>query len=503
MERRNLPRLAYNWLSIAGSIVAIVSFIMILFLLALSFFSKLESPYIGILLYMILPLFLVIGLVLIPIGMFFEWRRGKKTGEIKRDRWPYIDLNKASHRNATIIFIFGTLIFIATSSVGIYEAYHYSESVEFCGTTCHKVMKPEYTAYKQSPHARVPCTDCHVGPGAGWYTKSKLSGAYQVYAVTANIYPRPIPTPIKNLRPAQETCEQCHWPERFFGSQQKMFDHYMYDESNTHWPINMLLKTGGSNPGTGFATGIHWHININSMIDYIPRDESRQDIPWVKVTMKGSGAITIYQDADNPLTDEEIAQAEPRLMDCMDCHNRPSHQFFSPDFAIDQAINIGLIDPAIPEIKRVAVENISAKYDSDEDAFSKIAEAIPDFYEENYPEFYHDNRDLIDAAVPAIQDAYAKNIFPIMKARWSVYPINVGHFRNIGCMRCHDGNHKSDDGRVISHQCDACHTIMAQGSGEKAEFTSTAEGLEFQHPIDIDEMWREVGCYECHTGEQP
>ncbi len=98
-------------------------------------------------------------------------------------------------------------------------------------------MEPEHTAYQNSPHARVKCVDCHVGSGAGWYVRSKLSGAYQVYAVLANVYPRPIPTPIKNLRPARETCEQCHWPSHFSGQKEVINTYFKSDEQNTRWTI--------------------------------------------------------------------------------------------------------------------------------------------------------------------------------------------------------------------------------------------------------------------------
>jgi hypothetical protein len=500
MKGRNLPRLAYNWLSTAGAIIASVSFMLILIFLVLSLFSKLDNPYVGILLYMVLPLLLFIGLVIIPIGMFFKWRRWKKTGEIDRERLPYIDLNKPSHRNATIIFIIGTLLFIAVSSVGTYEAYHYSESVKFCGTTCHRVMDPEYTAYQNSPHARVSCTECHVGSGAGWYTKSKLSGLYQVYAVATNNYPRPIPTPVKNLRPAQETCEQCHWPEKFYGAQQRQFNHYMYDDSNTVWPINMLIKTGGGDPKTGQTAGIHWHMNINTII---ARDYERQDIPWVKITDKSTGRTTIYQNTDDPLSEEEIAAAEPRRMDCMDCHNRPSHIFYSPDHAIDVAILTGKIKRDIPDIKRVAVEAMAKEYESTDSAMVKIANAITDFYGLNYAEFYKSRRVDIDDAIIAAQHAYSQNIFPYMKVRWSDYPTNIGHFTNVGCMRCHEGKHENEKGIKITRDCTACHVLLSEGGDTETDYSIESAGLEFKHPIDIDEMWREVGCYECHTGTQP
>jgi hypothetical protein len=363
-------------------------------------------------------------------------------------------------------------------------------------------MEPEHTAYANSPHARVSCAECHVGAGAGWYAKSKLSGAYQVYAAAFNKYPRPIPTPIKNLRPAQETCEQCHWPEKFFGAQQRQYNHYMYDEANTHWPINLLIKTGGGDPKTGQTAGIHWHMNIGVQVEYVARDERRQDIPWVRVTDRTTGRVTVYQDQVSPLSAEELAASTVRRMDCIDCHNRPSHKFNSPDNAIDRAILTGTIDASLPEIKRVAVEAMQAPYETKDDAFRAIATKIPDFYLQNYPDILAQKRVAIDEAVLATQYQFSQNVFPEMKVRWEGYPDNIGHFIFPGCMRCHDGNKVSDDGWTITRDCTACHAILRQGAGENMQMAVTEEGLEFSHP-DGGEDWRDTNCHDCHTGTQP
>jgi hypothetical protein len=503
MDKMKLPRLAYNWISTLGALLAVMTFIIIVIVFAVSMISDISSPYIGILLYMILPAFLIFGLFLIPIGMYRQWRHLQKYGELAPQKWPHIDLNNKKHRNATIIFVGGTILFILISSIGTYQAYHYSESVSFCGTTCHVIMEPEHTAYQNSPHARVACTSCHVGSGAGWYTRSKLSGAYQVYSTIFHKYPRPIPTPVRNLRPAQQTCEECHWPAKFYGGQQKQFNHFMYDSSNTSWPINLLIKTGGGDPRYSQTSGIHWHMNIGYKIEYIARDEKRQDIPWMKITEKKTGVSTIYQDTNAPLTPEEIAKATPRAMDCIDCHNRPSHNYRSPDYAIDQQFVIGRLDPGIPDIKKAAVEAMAKEYETKGEAMQGLASSIHDYYQTTYPTYAQANGTKIDSAIAAVQDAFSNNIFPDMKVRWSFYPVNIGHFTNKGCMRCHDGNHASDDGKVITRECNSCHTIMSQGNGARAQVSTTQSGLEFEHPADISDAWKETGCYECHSGIQP
>ncbi len=503
-ERRKIfPRMTYNWVSVIGAVLALISAFVIIFLLSITLISGTTNPYLGVLLYLILPGFLIAGLLLIPIGMYIRWRDWQKTGRIPYLKWPLVDLNIRRHRNAVMTFVLGTLLFILISSVGLYQAYHYTDSVAFCGTICHTVMKPEYTTYQNSPHARVKCVSCHIGPGAGWYAKSKLRGLYQVYAVAANVYPRPIPTPISDLRPARETCETCHWPRYFIGARQRQFNHYMYDKDNTHWKINMLLKIGGNNPAAPQATGIHWHMNFAIKIEYASRDKKRQDIPWVRVTDILTGRTIVYQDALIPLSKEQLSAAEIRMMDCMDCHNRPSHNFHSPDSEIDLAILAGLSDQAIPEIKKTSVEAMTKAYKSDTEAIDGIYRSITDFYRTGYTGFYLKNRARVDRAIQAAQSAYLRNFFPVMKARWSFYPNNIGHFMHKGCMRCHDGNHKSSDGTPIPNNCRNCHVILSQGSKKHSEKSHSGEGLDFRHPVDIGDAWKGGGCYNCHTGVQP
>lgn len=499
--RLRLPRLAYNKITLSGAFLALVAAIMMAFFLLFRSQSHDANPYLGILVYMVLPPILVLGLLIIPLGMFRQ-KKIIERGGTEMPQWPMVDLGNPTHRNAFTVFVVGTIFFVLLSVVGGYQAFHFTESVEFCGTTCHEVMKPEHVAYQASPHARVPCVKCHVGPGAGWYARSKLSGAYQVYATARNIYPRPIPTPIHNLRPAKDVCEQCHWPQKFFGDQQKAFDHYMYDDENTHWPILMTLKTGGGNLTGDDATGIHWHMNISATVEYIARDHERQEIPWVRVTDLNTGKVNVYQDEEDPLSEEEIAAAEPRTMDCVDCHNRPSHNYHSPDFLVDRVIHAGHVNAVLPEIKRVAVELMSDDYETEDEALSAIDSGLREFYEENYPDVLEDHAAALGNAIAAVQMEFSRNMFPEMKVRWSEYPDNIGHFIFPGCMRCHNGNHVSEEGRVISHDCSTCHTINAQGKEGLYQVASSLQGLEFLHP-DGDDDWRDTACHECHEGVEP
>lgn len=497
------PRLAYNTISAAGAVLALIATIVFGVLFLISLFLGEPNPYLGIVLYLFIPLFVLAGLLLIPVGMLRHYRRIKRGVAAAEATWPRLDLNLKSHRNATLVFLVSLVVFLLISAVGAYQGYHYTESVKFCGETCHPVMLPEITAYHNSSHARVKCVDCHIGSGAGWYAKSKLSGAYQVYATLANLYPRPIPTPISNLRPAQETCEQCHWPERFFGAQQIQFNHYMYDDSSSHWPINMLIKVGGGDPRTGQTSGIHWHMNIGAKVEYIARDQKRMDIPWVRVTDLTTGRVTVYQNQAAPLSTEEIAAATPRRMDCMDCHNRPSHNYHSPDEEVDRLLLTGQIDPSLPAVKRVAVEAMSAQYETTDEALRGIANYMTEFYREQHADLYQTRRATVDEAIVATQQAFSGSIFPEMKAKWSEYPDHIGHLYFPGCMRCHEGTHVSEEGQTLSRECHTCHSIIAQGTGERRQISATEEGLDFEHPEDIADAWKETGCYECHAGTHP
>ncbi len=503
MEERKTPHLIKNWVSGIGLVIAGVSLFLIMFFILLSFVSRTLNPYIGIVTYIVLPGLLIPGLLLIPAGMFIEWRRWQRAGIVSYRKWPSVDLNNTGQRKAAFIFLLGSFLFALLSAVGMYQAYHYTESVEFCGLTCHRVMKPEYTAYQASPHARVRCVNCHIGPGAGWYAKSKLSGLYQVYAVLANVYPRPIPTPIENLRPAQETCETCHWPRAFFGSKQRLFSHFRYDKLNSSWPINMLVKIGGGSPKTSQTAGIHWHMNIASRIQYIPRDTRRQDIPWIRAMDTVTGRVTVYQDKEKPLTKKEISEAQPRTMDCMDCHNRPSHEYKSPDYEIELALLTGLIDPGLPEIKKAAVQAMVKEYQSSQEALKGIAGALTDFYRLNYPGVSSQKEKQIKEAILAVQASYERNIFPEMKAKWSDYPNDIGHFTFRGCMRCHDGKHISSSGTVIMNDCRTCHIIISQGQKMAGEKIIAETGVEFRHPVAIGDAWKQGNCYDCHSGTQP
>ena len=471
-------------MSLAGLVIVIGGAFSLFLLFMLDALGHFSNPYISILTWIVAPAFLVFGFILICLGMLREQHR--RAGSASMVAAVQIDLSRPRDRRILTTFIVGSLLFIMLSAVGSYNAFEFTESVQFCGEVCHTVMKPELTTHDHGPHARVACVECHVGPGASWFVRSKITGSYQLYAVAFNKYPRPIPTPIENLRPARETCEQCHWPQSFNGNLDRTFTYFQSDVSNSPYSIRLLIKIGGVDPTLGPLGGIHWHILAGNKVEYIATDAARQKIPWVRMT-DSQGVVTIFKTRNFT---NDISRYEIRTMDCMDCHNRPSHRYLSPDAAVNQALAQRKIDPAMPWIKTNAVYVLTRKYNTDDEARDGIATLLA----VRYPDDPH-----VHAAISAVQAIYTNNFFPEMKADWSVYPDNVGHMIWPGCFRCHDGEHKADDGkRVIkANDCNYCHTILAQGAG--AELNQlTPGGQQFQHPAgDLD---GNNSCTDCHNG---
>ncbi len=488
MKESGKRNLAHNLTSLCGILLAAIGFIAGTTLIIIDAQSHFDNPYTGIFTYMVIPAILLSGLLLILLGVMIERKRRKKSNS-ELPNLPVINLNDKRQFIMLAVVVVVTLCFIAISTVGSYRAYHFTESVEFCGKTCHSVMKPEYTAYQNSPHANTGCTKCHIGPGADFYVKSKLNGLYQVYSTMFNKYNRPIPAPVHNLRPAKETCYTCHWPEKFFGAVEFNRTYFRADEENTPWTIQMLLKVGGGDAKHGRAQGIHWHMAIDNKIEYIATDEKRLEIPWVRMT-NADGSQTVFQ-TDDKLTPEQIATAEIRTMDCIDCHNRPTHQFHSPERALNEALTAGLLNPDMPEIKLNGIEALTGEYETEGEALSEIHKILTDAYPDGGTE--------VEKAITTVQRIYSQNMFPEMKVSWKEYPDHIGHMITPGCFRCHNGDHENEQGHVISRDCDSCHTIIAQGPGQQIKSINTG-GLPFKHPEDIEEEWKDSRCDDCHEG---
>jgi nitrate/TMAO reductase-like tetraheme cytochrome c subunit len=487
-DRLKKPSLARNPLSAIGAIIAFVALMNTIFLIYIDVRGAHSSPYMGILAWIVAPAILCFGLFLFIVGMLLERRRRRGKEPEEYAEYPRLDFNVQRTRRLVVGIFLGAIVFVTVSVIGSYQAFHYTESDAFCGTVCHSVMHPEYTAYKNSPHARVGCVGCHVGSGAGWYVRSKLSGSYQLYSVLFHKYSRPIQSPVANLRPAQGTCEQCHWPEKFFGAQLKEFNHYQYDETSTPVTARMLIKIGGGSPASGVASGIHWHMNIANEVTYIASDRQRQQIPWVRIKDR-SGRVTEYLAADSKLTPAQIATMPKRRMDCVDCHNRPTHKYPAPDRTVDQALLAGQLDRTLPFAKQQAVLALSRDYKSTNEALQAIARDFPAYYSKNAPEVFRAKKASIDRGVVTLQEIFKKTRFPEMRVDWRTHKDNVGHMYSTGCFRCHDDQHVSRDGKKITKDCEICHTVLG----------TTGANAQFEHPIELGDL-RDYNCTDCHTG---
>lgn len=357
-------------------------------------------------------------------------------------------------RESLLFLVFSGAISLVLLTIGIYQLVQFMDSNGFCGRLCHTVMYPEYTTYQVSPHSRVACVACHVGPGADYLVKSKIAGIPQVFYTLTNTYPRPITTPVKNLRPARDTCEQCHRPELFSGDTIRHFITYGTDESNTMQDTLLALRIGG---GEAIGQDIHWH--IGAKVWYLALDGQRQDIGWVGVE-NSDGSLTewINPNEASQVTPERIQQ-DKRLMDCIDCHNRATHIFSSPQQLIDTAMVEGRIDTTLPYVKLKSLQALDPPSTSLTKADARI-KAIVDYYRNEYPLVYTAKRASIDNLVVQLKKIAELTTFPDMNVDWNTHPDNAGHQEAPGCLRCHGRlvEKGASSGEVtIDASCDLCH----------------------------------------------
>jgi len=448
MARHFFAALVRNTISLIGTALAVASLTLFITLFVVQSLGLQGGAYLGIFTFIFLPLIFVTGLILIPIGIHREHKRlAAQKGSASH--FPVFDLNVEKTRKGLIIFVALTLFNIVVLAAATFEAVEVMDSTPFCGTVCHTVMQPEYTAHQRSPHARVDCADCHIGPGAEWFVKAKISGSWQLVAVALNLYPTPIPTPIHNLRPARETCEQCHWPTNHVGDLLKVKSVYQEDEANSEYKTAVLLKVGGI-AGREYS-GIHWHVRRDVEIRY-QSDERREKIYQLEMTAP-DGTVTAYKSNEEPPEDANHV----RVMDCVDCHNRPTHRYDLPGDGIDKAMSTGLIDKTLPYIKREGLRVLQASYDSHDAARAQIEQEVTDFYRQQYPGIVDDKGTQIAAAAAELGQIYSSNVFPAMKVEWGTYPDHSGHE---GCFRCH-GRLKTAEGKGIPRNCGFCHTVLA------------------------------------------
>ncbi len=467
---------ANNAITIAGVVLTTISGLLIIVFLSAQLWGGLDNPYIGLFAYVVLPVIFVLGLIEIPIGMWRRRRKLIKDGATEEELtdFPRLDFNQPEMRRVATIVLAMTALNAVILGAASFFAVEEMETVEFCGETCHTVMQPEYTAYQDSPHSRVACVDCHIGPGASWFVKSKLDGLRQVWRTAVNTYDRPISSPIHTLRPARETCEQCHWPNKHHGDKLRIFSRYKKDELNSPSYTAMLLRTGGGSLDIGRAGGIHWwHIYSDNKIRYVG-DESREEIYWVELTTPDGSVRTYTRDGEAP--PPETVEAEARIMDCVDCHNRPTHTFHVPSKGMDWVIDTHPELRSLPYYKRQAVEAIEGEYESHSAGMAAVREALTDFYNTEHPDFAAENAELVSKGAELAAQEYGKTVFPAMGTNWETHPNHIGHDDFPGCWRCHDDEMSTADGEhTIPMDCETCHIFLVEESSEYPEFAYALE----------------------------
>jgi len=486
-----------NWISFAGTGIAAVGLFVFVVLTAYHTIGggALAEPYGDLVIFFGPPMLVIAGVAVVLIGMYVQWIRWRMHKPLSFARYPKWDLNVARERKALLVVAIGAALLSVPAVYGGYQAYLYTDAVPFCGAVCHS-MTPEYVTYKLSPHARVACAQCHVGPGATGYIESKVRGVEELVETMQDRYPRPIPVPVVSLRPIRGNCEQCHWPANFFGATLVRNVHFLADEQNTRWEIDMAVLVGGGAPVGRSDLGIHWH--VASKVEYVAADPERQNITWVRAVDPKTGQANVY--TSQPQSSTAAPAGEIRTMDCVDCHNRPSHILQSPDRSVDVALADGRLDASLPFIKQQGVAALTAAYGDRHQAMQGIDSALRGYYQKTYPQVYTSKRQAITAAVVYLQGTYNRYFFPGMKVRWDTYSVNEGHLQFPGCFRCHDGQHKSLGGKAIRSDCGDCHKILQQGKAGSLQFAKGPDGLAFQHPVDIGNAWAEQPCNSCHTG---
>ena len=463
---RWLPRLWSNWVSLAGTILTTVTGCTLLLAIAAQFASGNTNVYATAVAFLIVPVFFLLGLALIPLGLFLERFQGKRPLEERESvRAALSELlkRKTVRRRLGIIFGLTMLNILLLGGVG-HEAVSFMDTPQFCGTVCHSIMQPEYDAYLRSPHARVACVECHIGSGASWAVKSKLDGLRQVYGALTGEYHRPIPTPVHTLRPARDTCEQCHWTAKFHGNRIAYREHFAKDEQSSPQMNVLLLKVGGENPLTGRHEGIHWHVSPDVEVHYEALDDKRQVIGRIQV--KRGDVIVAEYFPPGRTPDDEDGVVEERLMDCVDCHNRPTHKFDGkPGDALDWAMGTRVLPRSLPYLRQVA-EPVLARVDREREGVQEaLAADLRAAYQKEHPEVTPTDEQL-DEAAKGLATLYLRNVYPGMKIGWDTYPSYLGHGGEpdgtVGCFRCHDDTHATKEGKKLSQDCDLCHELLAE-----------------------------------------
>ncbi len=483
---------ALNRVGLAGVVLTTSAVVLFVLFEAASLVGLFANAYAGLVTYLAFPAMFCLGLILIPIG----WRRrkqqtGKSARELLEERFSGTEVREG---------FFGSRVFrtvgvltvanIAILGVASSRMLHFMDESHFCGTACHSVMNPEWVTYQASPHARVKCVECHVGEGVGALIDSKINGTWQMISITFDLLERPIPTPVHQLRPARETCEKCHWPDKFYGSRLRTFVTYANDSVSTptFTSLNMKIDAGRH----GLREGIHWHVAAENEIRYASVADEREEMLWVE-TRRPDGS---YRRFANTALTAEAEHEEVRVFDCVDCHNRATHVYEDPVRAVDERMNLRLLDRSLPFLKRESVDALTSGYSDSAMAMAGIAAHLEGFYQRHYPEVMSSRQRGIDSAVAALQDVYNRNVHHGMNITWGTYSSHIGHpGRRQGCFRCHNESMVDSAGLAVRSDCTLCHSILSNRSARPLEYlqADTADPEYLMHDYLRQEFFEFMG----------
>jgi nitrate/TMAO reductase-like tetraheme cytochrome c subunit len=461
-ERSWLPPLVFlshNALTLIGLFLVNAAAVLWLFVLPVATRESAQHPYLLIFFLGILPIAFLLGITLVPTGIYRRYRRLSKHGLEARHFEP-LGWENREFRNVALFIVIASSTNVLLGGYFSQSTVHYMDSPGFCATTCHS-MSPEYAAYQHSPHVNIACVECHIGSGRRAYMRAKLNGLWQVAATVFDLYPRPIPTPLENLRPARDICESCHWPHKFSGLQVRVLDHFAEDSANTRTTTVLSVAVGGG----PVAAGIHgFHVGPGITIEYVS-DPTRREISWVRYS-DSTGVVSEF--ASEAWASDGESEHEIRTMDCLDCHTRPSHQFQMPARALDEALALGRVDATLPWIRKKGRELLEADYADRDEARESIAAGLAVFYRSEHPAVYEVREGDIERSTAGLVEIYEHNIFPDMGVEWGTYPDYSGHTDFVGCFRCHGGGQRSVGGDSITAECTACHRLLAIRESEPA-----------------------------------
>ena len=409
-----------------------------------------RNPYAGLVVFVALPALFIIGILLVPAGVWLQRRKLQRHPEAEGD-WPVVDFRRPEVRRRALLFTALTAANVIVILLAGYGSLHWMESPSFCGQVCHTPMHPQFTAWQDAPHSRVACVQCHIGEGTRAFVHYKLNGVRQLVQVVTGGYERPIPGVVADFRPAQEVCGSCHWSGKNFGDAIRIKREYADDEANTETSTILQLHVGGPGAPTPDGRAIHWHADPKVQVEYVFTDADRQTIPYVRVTNAQGQVKEFTADGATPA---DIEKGQRRTMDCIDCHNVVAHRVAAtPEQAVDRAIATGRIQRGLPFVRREGVRLMKASHATEDVAERTIEDELRKFYASSG----RGSDPEVAGTVTSLQSIYRRNVFPEMKVTFGTYPDNLGHITSTGCFRCHDGSHTAKDGTMISAECEYCH----------------------------------------------